>query len=183
MGDQLGAASLGLYSAASMISVTYIGFILSTMATEYYPRISASYTEPEAARRVVLEQAEIALLLAAPLFLGLQAITPWLLHALYSREFVEAAPLLRWLVVGDALKTLSWPLAYLLLASGRGRLYIAAEAMFALVLVVGTLLLLPRFGIEAAGIAFFAMMSRKPHRVKSFSPPATARSSARETST
>ena len=66
---------------------------------------------------------------------------------------------MRWLVVGDALKTLSWPLAYLLLASGRGRLYIAAEAMFALVLVVGTLLLLPRFGIEAAGIAFFAMMS------------------------
>lgn len=159
MGDQLGAAALGYYGAASMISVTYIGFVLSAMATDYYPRVSAAFPTPLIARRVVLEQAEIALLLAAPLFLGLQATAPWVLHALYSSQFVEATPLLRWLVLGDTLKTLGWPLGYLLLASGRGKIYIAAEALFALVLVGGTLLLLPRFGVEAAGIAYFAMMS------------------------
>ena len=54
---------------------------------------------------------------------------PLVLQILYSSEFVVAAELLRWQIMGDVLKIISWPLGYLLLARGRGKTYMAGEAV------------------------------------------------------
>jgi O-antigen/teichoic acid export membrane protein len=153
----LGTEALGLFQASWVIAMTYVGFVLQAMATDYYPRLSGIVADHPAARRIVNEQSEVALFLGGPILIAMIGGAPWIIHLLYSAAFVPAAGLLRWQIAGDVLKLASWPLAYVLLAAGRGRAFMLTEVAAAAVFVFCTWLLLPLLGIEAAGVGYFAM--------------------------
>lgn len=155
--QQLGAGAVGLFQASWLVSITYIGFVLQAMGADFYPRIVAAAREPQRLARLVNEQIEVALLLAAPVLLGMLGAAPWLMRLLYSRAFDPAVQVLQWQVLGDVLKVASWPLGYLLLAIGASRAYMAAEIGAILTLLAALWLLLPAFGLEASGAAVLAM--------------------------
>jgi PST family polysaccharide transporter len=150
----LGAVDLGYFQAAVVLSVTYIGFILGAMGTDYYPRLTSAISDKSAATRIVNEQTEVALLLAAPLLVMMIGGAPWLLHLLYAEEFTAAAVILRWQVIGDLLKLCSWPLGFVLLAVGQGRTFMFTEFAVAAAAVAAVWIGLPLIGIEASGVAF-----------------------------
>lgn len=154
---ELGMAALGQFQAAWAISMTYIGFVLGAMGTDYYPRLTAAMKDPAAVNRLVNEQTEVALLLAGPVFIAMLGLAPWVIHLLYSREFAEAASVLRWQVLGDILKVASWPLGFVILAAGAGRTFMLTESLAIAVFVALTWLGMPLLGIEASGIAFVGM--------------------------
>lgn len=155
--QQLGTENLGYFQAAWAISMTYIGFVLSAMGTDYYPRLTAAIHDKETARRLVNEQAQVAILLAGPVLVAMLALAPWVIRLLYTEEFLPAVTVLRWQILGDALKVLSWPMGFIILACGRGTIFMAKEAAVMGVFVIATWLMLPIFGLEATGIAFFVM--------------------------
>ena len=154
---ELGTAALGQFQAAWAISMTYIGFVLGAMGTDYYPRLTAAMKDGAAVNRLVNEQTEVALLLAGPVFIAMLGLAPWVIHLLYSREFAEAASVLRWQVLGDILKVASWPLGFVILAAGAGRTFMLTESLAIAVFVLLTWLGMPLLGIEASGIAFVVM--------------------------
>ena len=98
-----------------------------------------------------------ALLLAAPVRLAMLALAPWVIRLLYSAAFVEAVEVLRWQVLGDLLKIASWPLGFVLLASGAGKIYMATEWLAMATFVALSVLLLPVMGIAATGASFLGM--------------------------
>ena len=63
---KLGATSLGEFQAAWAISMTYVGYVVTAMATDYFPRLAATVHDREAANRLINEQLEVALLGAGP---------------------------------------------------------------------------------------------------------------------
>ena len=154
---QLGADALGYFQAAATISMTYIGFVLTAMGTDYYPRLTAAIHDHAAVNRMVNEQTEVALLLAGPVFLAMMGLAPWVIELLYSQSFHPAAEVLRWQVLGDILKVVSWPLGFIILAAGNGRTFMLTETLAISVFVVLTWLGLPLMGVAASGMAFFAM--------------------------
>jgi O-antigen/teichoic acid export membrane protein len=153
----LGVDALGVFQASWVISTTYLGFVLQALGTDYYPRLTERIGNHVAACRIVNDQSEIALFLSGPALLAMLGAASWVIQLLYSSAFVEAAPVLRWQVLADVLKVASWPLGYVLLASGRGRTYMLTELVCAAAFVGFTVLGLPVFGVEAAGIAYLAM--------------------------
>jgi O-antigen/teichoic acid export membrane protein len=154
---QLGADALGYFQAAATISMTYIGFVLTAMGTDYYPRLTAAIHDHAAVNRMVNEQTEVALLLAGPVFLAMMGLAPWVIELLYSQRFHPAAEVLRWQVLGDILKVVSWPLGFIILAAGNGRTFMLTETLAISVFVILTWLGLPFMGVAASGMAFFAM--------------------------
>lgn len=154
---ELGAAAVGYFQASWLVSVTYIGFVLQAMGTDFYPRITAAIHDPAAANTMVNEQTEVALLLAAPVMLGAMGAAPWIVPLLYSHAFAPAVAVLQWQVLGDVLKVASWPLGFLLLASGAGRAYMIGELLAVAVLLAALALLLPLVGLQAGGLAVTAM--------------------------
>ena len=154
---ELGAESLGYFQAAWMISMTYLGFVLGAMGTDYYPRLTAVISDKKAAIRLVNEQTEVALLLAGPVLLILLGMAPWIIRLLYSAEFSPATNILRWQLLGDVLKVISWPMGFVIIACGKGTLFFLTEASVMAVFFVGTWLLLPFAQLEATGMAFFVM--------------------------
>lgn len=155
--QQLGTDSLGYFQAAWAISMTYIGFVLSAMGTDYYPRLTATIHDEEKARRLVNEQAHVAILLAGPVLVAMLALAPWVIYLLYTEEFTPAVDILRWQILGDVLKILSWPMGFIILACGKGTMFMVKEAAIMGVFVFCTWVLMPFIGLEATGLAFFVM--------------------------
>lgn len=153
----LGAAALGQFQAAWLISMTYIGFVLSAMGTDYYPRLTAAIHDHELANRLVNEQTEVSLLLAGPILLAMLSMAPWVIELLYSTDFGEAVAILRWQIMGDLLKVMSWPLGFIILAAGDGRTFMLTELVAISVFIVATWTGLPALGAQATGVGFLAM--------------------------
>jgi PST family polysaccharide transporter len=154
---KLGAEALGEFQAAWAISMTYIGFVLSAMGTDYYPRLTAAIHDHAAVNRMVNEQTEVALLLAGPVFLAMLALAPWVIELLYSSKFDEAANILRWQILGDVLKVASWPMGYIIVAAGDGRTFMFTESLTIAIFAGLTWLGLPMIGVQATGVAFLGM--------------------------
>jgi PST family polysaccharide transporter len=153
----LGTQSLGQYQAAWTISMQYVTFVLAAMGADYYPRLTGVIQDHQAAARLVNEQTEIATLLSAPVFVAMMAAAPWVIHLLYTASFMPAIEILRWQVLGDVLKVISWPLGFLLLAAGDGKTFFISETASWIVtagLITG---LVPVMGLRITGMAYFAM--------------------------
>ena len=151
---QLGAQALGHYQAAWMISMQYIGFVLGAMAADYYPRLSSVMSDHQAASNLVNQQTEIALLLATPVFISMMGLAPWVIQLLYSAEFSPAVEVLRWQILGDVLKVASWPLGFVMLAAGDGKMFFWTEVFVLSVMSLMISLLSASFGLQITGVAF-----------------------------
>lgn len=155
--QKLGIAAVGIFEAAWMISMTYLGFVLGAMGADYYPRLTAVIHNHEEANRLANQQTEVVLLLAGPVLIAMMALAPWVIQLLYSQEFSAATNVLLWQIMGDALKIVSWPLGFMILAAGRGNTFLFSEltalTVFCLVVWLG----IDYFGLISTGFGFFVM--------------------------
>ena len=153
----LGPAALGQFEASWMISMTYLGFVLGAMATDYFPRLSGQIDNKPAATRLVNEQTEVALILVGPVLILLMGFAPWVIQLLYSPEFADAAAILRWQILGDLLKVMSWPVAFVMLAAGKSRTFLLTELCGTAVFIVAAIVIVPQLGLVGTGIGFLMM--------------------------
>ena len=151
---ELGADALGQFQAAWTISMTYLGFVLGALVTDYYPRLTSVIADHAAARRLINEQTEISILLCAPVVVGLLAFSPWVIRLLYTSAFGPAVEILRWQLLGDVFKVICWPLAFIQQASGAAKTLFLTETFAMGTYLVVVYFGLPRIGISATGVAF-----------------------------
>ncbi|MEQ1779386.1 MAG: oligosaccharide flippase family protein [Nitrosomonas sp.] len=152
---ELGLDASGYFQAAWAISMTYVGFVLGAMGADYFPRLTAAIDDHQQARKLVNEQTEMALLLAGPALLAMITLAPWVIHILYAGSFVPATELLRWQVLGDILKVASWPMGFILLAMGRGGIFIGTELTWNVVYLGAIFLGIQQHGLVMAGVGFW----------------------------
>lgn len=152
----LGIEALGLYVASNTIAMQYAGLVLTAMAGDYFPRLSGTIEDHPAARQLVNQQTEVALLLSGPLILGMFALAPWVIHLLYSEAFAPASAVLRWQAAGTLLKVVTWPIGFILLAQGAGKTFFVTEVLTMLVMAVATAALVNEFGVVGAGMGYVA---------------------------
>jgi enterobacterial common antigen flippase len=127
--DQLGISAVGLYTAAWTLSSYYVGIVLKAMGADFYPRLTGAANDHPTMNRLVNEQIEMGLLLAVPGVLAVLTLAPWVLTILYSGAFADAAIIIRWQVLGVLLQVVSWPIATVQLAKGKGKLYVVTETV------------------------------------------------------
>jgi len=149
-----GVAGFGIYQAALSLSGLLIGFVLSTLGTDYYPRLSAAAKDDGRVVEMVNEQCQVALLLALPALSLLMVAAPQVLGLFYSASFSGATQLLRWFILSMLGRVLSWPLGYVLLAKGEGRSYLGSEIAVDLVQVALVYGCTRLWGLDGAGVAF-----------------------------
>lgn len=153
--QELGLEASGFYQAAWAISMTYIGFILSAMGMDYFPRLSSVRDDKVRSNSMVNEQTEMALLLAGPILLIMLTLAPWVIKFLYAESFAPATAILRWQIMGDIAKIMSWPLGFVALAQGRGGVFLAAQLIWSAVYLPSIWIGLSAVGLAAVGIASF----------------------------
>jgi enterobacterial common antigen flippase len=153
---KIGYEATGLYQAAWTLGGVYVGFILQAMGTDFYPRLTAVADNNDQCNRLVNEQTEVGLLLAGPGILATLALAPLVLLLFYSRGFLAAVGVLRWICLGSLLQVVTWPMGYVLIAKGRQALFFGTEMTWAIASLVLTWYGIRWFGLIGVGMAFAA---------------------------
>lgn len=150
---ELGFEANGMYGAAWMLSGLFAGFVLGAMGTDFFPRLTAVQSDHGRMRRVVNEQTEMGVFLALPGLLATLAFAPWVIKALYSAQFLPAAELLPWFVLGVFGQVITWPLGFILMAKGAKGLYALTETLASVVRLVLSWVLLQVWGLPGLAVA------------------------------
>jgi PST family polysaccharide transporter len=150
-----GLDATGFYQAAWTIGGLYVGFVLQAMGADFYPRLVGVAHDRDECNRVVNEQAHVSLLLAAPGVVATLACAPLVIHVLYTSEFEAAVGVLRWIALGMALRIVSWPMGFIIVAKGEQQIFFLTELAWTIVGIGLAWLLVARFGLDGAGMAFF----------------------------
>jgi PST family polysaccharide transporter len=152
---KLGFEAAGLYQSAWTLGGMYVGVILGSMGTDFYPRLTADAKDNNACNRLVNEQTQVGILLAAPGVIATLTLAPLVITLFYSSKFQEAVDVLRWLCLGMALRVISWPMGYIIIAKGARNLFFLSELAWTVVYVALAWGCVTAFALKGAGIAFF----------------------------
>ena len=149
--------AVGAYQASEALSSIYVGFILSAMGSDFYPRLTAIANDNLECTSLVNKQVEIGLLLAGPGIFGTIAFAPYIINIFYSSKFTLSVEILRWQALGVLLRVASWPMGYVLRAKGNNKLFILTELMKNAVHIGLIFFFIKYFGIIGTGMAFLIM--------------------------
>ena len=155
--NNIGLDAAGLYQSAWSIGGLYIGFILQAMGSDFYPRLTAVANDNTECNRLVNEQAQIGLLLAGPRVIATLTFAPFVIALFYAATFAAAVEPLRWICLGMALRVIAWPMAYIVVAKGARSIFFWVEVAAAVVHVGLAFMLVGRFGLAGATMAFFGL--------------------------
>lgn len=146
----------GLFQSAWTITTVYLALILRSMGTDFFPRLSSIIDNNKEANRLVNEQSYITLLIASPLIVGMIIFSGLAISILYSSDFSYADNVLRWQLAGTFLKVLSWPLAFIMLAKNKGRIFLITEIIFYAIYLLSCQLFIDRYRLDITGIGYLA---------------------------
>lgn len=147
-------ADVGLYNAGFAIISTYVGLVFSAMATDYYPRLSAVAADNVQATQTINQQAEIAILILAPILMVFLVFINWIIVLLYSEAFTAINGMIHWAALGMFFRAASWAIAFLFLAKGASKLFFWNELLANAYALVFNVLGYVFWGLNGLGIAF-----------------------------
>ena len=153
----LGLDAAGMYQAATVLSALYVGFILDAMGKDFYPRLTGIANNQPEFIALVNRQLEIGLLMAVPGVLATMTLSQFVIEIFYSVKFIPAYEILRWQLLGDILRVVTWPLGYMIIAKGNSRIFFWTELLTRCSHLLFIWIGITYFGLIGTGIAFFAM--------------------------
>ena len=149
-----GTEQVGFYQAGYTLINKYTGLILTALGMEYYPRLAKVADSRLRLRAFVSQEINVAIAVMAPvvaLFILLRELVVWIL---YTPEFNVILTFVSWGMVGTVLRTLSWCLAFTILAKGDGKTYLWTEVASAVINLVLNILFYRWWGLTGLGVAF-----------------------------
>lgn len=149
-----GVEQVGLYNAGFAIINTYVGMVFTAMGTDYYPRLSAVAKSNTDSRNVINQQAEIALLILAPIIIIFLIFINWVVILLYSERFLPVTTMIHWAALGMFFKATSWAIGFIFLAKGANKLFFWNELISNIYLLILNLLGYYFMGLAGLGLSF-----------------------------
>ena len=151
-----GLDAVGIYQAAWTLGGLYVGFILQALGTDFYPRLVGIVGDDKECNKIVNEQAHVSLLLAMPGITATLTFAPLVISMLYSSSFMAAVEVLRWICLGMALRVMTYPLGYIIVAKNRQVMFFLSDLAWTVFNLALTLWAITYFGVNGVGMAYAA---------------------------
>ena len=121
---------VGLFQAANSITNQYVGLVFAAMSVDYFPRLAAVSNDTEKVNKAVNLQAEIVLLVVAPIVMLMILVAPLIIRILLTDEFLLLGPVVRVMALGIFLKAISFPMGYISFAKGDKKTFFWMEGVW-----------------------------------------------------
>ena len=149
-----GTEEVGLFTAGFAIVNGYVGLIFTAMGTDYYPRLAGVNKDNVKCKEMINQQAEIAILILAPIIMIFLLIAPYAISILYSDKFIPITGYMQWAMLGMMFKAASWAISFLFIAKGDMKAFLFNEISINFFSVLLYLFMYKYFGLEGLGIGF-----------------------------
>ena len=150
-----GLADVGLYTAGFSIITIYLGMIFNAMATDYYPRLSEVSNDSNRYKEVINQQAEITILILAPLLIFFFVFIRFGVIIIYSKSFLAITDMMLWAGLGMFFKACTWPMGFLFLAKGESKIYFFNELTLHIFNLLLSIMGYKLYGLTGLGLAIF----------------------------
>jgi O-antigen/teichoic acid export membrane protein len=148
-------ADVGLYSAGFSIVTMYVAMIFNAMGTDFYPRLSSVAQDKEQCNRTINQQAEIAILILAPILIVFLIFIHWVVILLYSKKFIPINHMVLWAALGMFFKVVIWLVGFLFIVKGNIKVYFWNEFASTIYTLILNLVGYHFLGLTGLGISFF----------------------------
>lgn len=150
---QFSVADAGYWQAVTKISDYYLGFITSVLGVYYMPKLSEIQSKIELRNEIMKGYKTILPIVAIIAFL-IWLLKGFIIHILFTPEFLPMKPLFTFQLLGDFFKIGSWLLGYLMIAKAMTKAYIISEIIFAASYVILSYYFMNHYGIIGATYSF-----------------------------
>jgi len=149
-----GPEEVGLFTAGFAIVNGYVGLIFTAMGTDYYPRLAGVNKDNQKCKEMINQQAEVAILIIAPIIMIFLLIAPYAIILLYSNKFILIIGYMQWAMLGMIFKAASWSISYIFIAKQDMKTFLFNEISIKIFNVPLYLLMYKYLGLDGLGIGF-----------------------------
>ncbi|WP_419213944.1 O-antigen translocase [Maribacter sp. X9] len=149
-----GVEDVGLFNAGIAIISTYVGLLFTAMETDYFPRLSAVIQHREKSISLINQQAEIAVLILAPVLILFLVFVDWIITILYSAEFIPIREMIYWAALGMFFKVVAWVLGFFFIAKGASKLFFWNEVICNVYTLILNLIGYYYWGLNGLGVSY-----------------------------
>ncbi|WP_025761927.1 oligosaccharide flippase family protein [Dyadobacter tibetensis] len=155
LSEAFNISTVGLYQASWTISNLYIGIILSAMGIDFMPRLVKVIDDSKKLTSLINEQMELGALISSIGVVFILLFSKSILEILYSSEFLLANDIIKWQVLGVALRVLGFPFSHAIMAKNKPIIYVILQAVFWSLDYILLVLLSKTYGVGALGVNYF----------------------------
>ncbi len=149
-----GVEQVGLYNAGFSIVNSYIGMIFAAMATDYFPRLSSVAADNKKSAVMINQQAEIGILIIAPVLIIFLVYIGNIVTILYSAKFFAINNMMQYIAIGIFLKTVTWTMGFMIIAKGDSKMFFVSELAANIYTLLLNMLFYKMYGLNGIGISF-----------------------------
>jgi polysaccharide transporter, PST family len=143
----------GCWQAVTRISDYYLAFITTILGVYYLPRLS-EITLNDELRKEIIKGYRIILPVVGILAFLIWVCKVWVVHILFTADFLPMLPLFKYQLLGDFLKIGSWLLGFIMVSKALTKTFIISEIIFSISFVILSYLLMDRYGVIGTTYAF-----------------------------
>lgn len=151
---RFGISGVGYWSAAHVLSGGLVSFLIATLTSDFYPRVSEVASDKAAISKTMNVQTEIVLLFALPAIVATSLFAKIGLYVFYDGSFMPTLPILKWSVCGVLFRLACWPMGYVLLAQGKTIFFFLTEVVSNFSFVILVYIFSDVYGLTGTGVAF-----------------------------
>jgi len=149
-------AEVGIFDAAWTLCGTYISLITGAFSTYYLPTLS-QLEDRQLIRNLMQRTLLFIAIISTVVIVGMIFLKQQIISLLFSHDFLPSLSLIRWLLIADYLKMLSWVLGFPMLAFKHLKLFFWTEIFWNAGIFLGCYWSLTTLdSLEGIGICIFA---------------------------
>jgi PST family polysaccharide transporter len=153
LAHNLSFTAAGYWQAIWKISEIYLMLVTTTLSVYYLPRLAEIRTAPELKTEIIKVYRfvmPITALGAATIYL----LRDFIIHTLFTPDFLPMRELFSWQLAGDVIKIGSWILGYVMLGRAMTKLFVITEIIFSTSFVLSSWLLVSAYGLVGVSMAY-----------------------------
>lgn len=155
LNSEFNLQTVGIYQASWTISNVYINTILVAMGVDFLPRIAQVIQDKASTTKLINEQIEFGVLISSIGISGILLFSPLVLNIFYSSAFTSGVSIIRWQILGVALRVLGFPFSYAIIARNKPFLYILTHVVVFSLDYLFLIILTKNFGFLGLGVNYF----------------------------
>ena len=130
----MGLEHAGQFWAAWTLSMSYLTLVLGAMGTYYLPSLSR-ITDSENRNELIRTYLKLVLMFVPLLVSIVILLKPWVIQLMFSSAMLPSLDIMRWMLIGDYFKAISYVMAYPMLAFNDMKWFLWSDIVFSLGMV------------------------------------------------
>jgi O-antigen/teichoic acid export membrane protein len=130
-------AGAGIFDVAWTLSMAYVMILLTAFSAYYLPTLSG-IQDPQERTELVRRVLHLSVLVMLPLVTAVVVFKPLVISILYTGQFTPALRIMRWMLIGDFFKVLSWVFSFTMLAYADMKMFLSTEIIWAVLGLAGS---------------------------------------------